>query len=384
MATGNTVFYANQPLFNKLLDGYVSANMGAFSGSTVMQLLKLEFAFSLDGPPTAELGSQSAGGNMALHFDRVSLRIYEHSDGKRGALKNTLPVKVAVTGTLGLNGQNLGLTGLKATGSGRLDERAAKIMNQQVIPQFQAQVAKIPLPDFSKVVGLPLTFTGLNVVNNRIELFANIGNTAGSPSFPSPNPSFPAIIAGISSGVISQLASSKFPGANESVRDGHKGWAGEWEASAHAKANKPQVQISNGRGFGSIHVEAGAAAGLKLPFSDWIRPGITVGVRTPPLSLRLDKTNHGKQIIVKVYLDGKLGLDFELPGPLKPVGDAILGVFQPLVTLITNAINTGLNQITINAFSLPGQIPGTPIPANLTFQETVFKGNAVVAVIKVD
>ncbi len=85
MATGNTVFFANQPLFNSLLARYISANASAFSGSIVMKLLKLEFVFGLDGPPTAELASQADGGNLALRFDRISPAIYGYVDGNVGA-----------------------------------------------------------------------------------------------------------------------------------------------------------------------------------------------------------------------------------------------------------------------------------------------------------
>lgn len=383
MATGNTVFFANQPLFNSLLARYISANASAFSGSIEMKLLKLEFVFGLDGPPTAELAPQAGGGNLALHFDQVSLHVHDYVDGKRGALKNSIPVKVTVTGTLGLNGQNLGLTGLKASGSGRLDERAAKIMNDIMIPEFQKQVANIPLPDFKGVVGLPVSLTALEVRNNQVQVFAQIGNAGGTPTFPSANPSFPAITAAISSGVINQLASSKFPGANESVKDGHSGWAGAWEASANATARNPQVHITNSRGYGTIDVSAGASAGVNPGHLGWVRPGVNVGITTPPLDLRLVQTGGGKKMTVKVYMNGNLGMDFGLPPALKPFADAILGAFRPLVTLITNAINSGLDQINIEAFTLPNKLPGTDLSANLTFQDVRFQGNSVVAVINV-
>ncbi len=86
---------------------------------------------------------------------------------------------------------------------------------------------------------------------------------------------------------------------------------------------------------------------------------------------------------VKVYMNGNLSMDFGLPVALKAFADAILGALQPLVTLITNAINSGLNQINIEAFTLPSKLPGTDFPANLTFHDVSFQGNSVVAVINV-
>lgn len=380
MAVGNTAFFANEPLFNTLVARYVAANGSAFSGSKPVPVLGIEFVFGLEAPPTVQLAQQPTEGNIALHFNNVSLAIYAYRDNQRGELKNTIPVQVTVTGTLGLNGQNLSLTGLKASGNGKLDEKAAAMMNETMVPQFQAQTANIPLPDFTKVVGQPVSLTGLAVENNRVQVFAQIGSSGDSPTLPTANPDFPAITASISGGVINQLAGGQFPGEHARAGDQNSSMGFGYKANAWAEAKNPQVFINNGEGLGTLHVAAGASGGIQA-FGQWLEHGISVGTNTPPLNLRL--VNTGTSIIVKVYLNGTISFNFGLPDVLEKVAGSILSVIQPLATVITNAVNSGLNNITINAFTLPTTIPGTDFPATLSFAEAGFQGNSVQAVIRV-
>lgn len=380
MAQGNTAFFANEPLFDMIMARYVAANGNAFGGSKPVPLLGIEFVFGLDAPPTVQLAPQQAGGNIAFRFDRISLSIYAYQDNRRGELKSTLPVQVTVTGTLGLNGQYLGLTGLRATGGGKLDKKAAAMMNETVIPQFQAQVAAIPLPDFTKVVGLPVSLTGLQVEGNRVQVFAQVGSSGDVPTAPAGNPDFPAITASIGGGVINELAGKQFPGAAARVGDQNSSAGFGYKGEAWAQANNPQVYISNGEGLGSIHVSAGASGGIQA-FGHWVEHGISVGINTPPLNLRL--VNRGNGVTVKVYLNGNISLNFGLPGVLEKVAGSILSVIRPLADAITGAINSGLDHINIDAFTLPDTIPGTGFPASLSFADTSFRGNAVQAVIRV-
>lgn len=383
MAYGNTAITVNESLFNTFLGRYIEANGSMFGGGKAIPALGIEFVYGLDGPPTVQLAPQEGGGNIALHFDQVSLSIYAYQNGSRGERRNQIPVKVVVTGSLRLIGTNLSLTDMKASGTGKLDEKAAAMMNETVIPRFQAQVAHIPLPDFTRIIGTPVTVTDLEVGGNQMRVFANVGHSNDRPLLPEAVPDYPAIIASISSGVINELAAMQFPGAQEHVGSSGSNWLGSYEASAGAGADRPQVHIANGQGYGSINVSAHASAGFKanLPFADWVRPGVSISERTPPLSLRL--ITHAKSVIVKVYMDGNIAIGFDLPSPLDKVADGILSIFRPLADAITGAVNSGLDMISINAFVLPNEIPGTNIPADLTFVETGFKGNSVQAVIRV-
>jgi hypothetical protein len=382
MPNGNAVFYANESFFDLLLQRFYAAQQAAFTGSKVVDLVHLEFVFACTGAPTMDLSPQADSANFAIRFSQVELRSYDYTDGKRGALNSTLPVQIRVTGTLGLSGAKLAISGLKATGENSLDNVVARIVNETMLPQYQAAVESIPVPDLTNLVRVPVVLTGVDVNNRLLQISAVVSGGGAYPDFPLSLPNEPRVTVAIGSDGINSLARSGFTPAQVQAGDestkagfGYKGYA--W-----AGADNPAIEISGSRALGTIHVWAGAEGGIEA-FGHWIAPSISVSTSAPPLSLRLVTDASGKSAIVKVYLDGSVSCSFDLPDVLKAAADSILGVINPLAELITGAINQGLDKITIPAFSLPSQIPGTSYEAALSFANLGFYGNAVVASVSV-
>lgn len=379
----NTLFYANEPLFNLFLRRYVEKHGDLFQGKRVMPELGLAFVFSLKGAPTVELAAQKNGSNnVALRFDQMELAIYTYQDDTQDGRKGTFPIQLLVTGRLTLTGHNLTLTGLQATGEGLLNEKAASMANRNLIPLLE-QAIKIPLPDFTEVVDQSVRLLNLEIGNHQAKVSAQIGQAGGIPDFPMSNPTFPAIIGAIGGGVINELAAKLFTGAHARVakRGGNNvlGYAGEAEAGA----DPPAISIDHSQGLGTIHVWARAKGGIKT-LRQWVEPSIKVSTCTPPVNWNLIDDNSGQFIIVKVYLNGKVAFDFDLPGPLEMVADSILSIIRPLADKITAAINQALGKFDIKAFTLPSTLPGADLPAKLSFEQVGFRGNAVVVVIRVE
>jgi hypothetical protein len=73
------------------------------------------------------------------------------------------------------------------------------------------------------------------------------------------------------------------------------------------------------------------------------------------------------------------------PSILKPIESAIESLLDAIVSIFQGAISSAVSGISINLFSLPSTIPGTDIPAKLTFPSggLSFNGSNVDATINV-
>ncbi|MDB5084183.1 MAG: hypothetical protein JWN30_1069 [Bacilli bacterium] len=381
----NAAFMANEAIFNLLLEKFISSNPNDFRGNKSIPEIGTEFVFELNGAPVTDLSAQANGGNISLRFDHVQLQVFDYQDGKRHSLQNTFTVHLLMTGHVLLNGQNVSLTGLSASASGtdRLDAKAAKMVNETIIPQFQQKVAQIQLPDFSKLVDMSFQLNAIEVNDHRLTVLAQIGNTKGDPNFNVSLPAEPAIIAAIGSSVINEFAAAQFPGASASVGDKSSSWGFGYEGHAEAGADQPHVEIVNGQAQGTLPVWVSAKGGIEV-LGQWIERDISVSLNTPPLNIRLVNDSNAKSVFIKVYLDGNISVDFGLPDALEKAAEGILSFIQPIASAITDAINVGLDKINIKAFTLPSTIPGTNFAANLSFGWVGFSGNCVAATILIN
>jgi hypothetical protein len=377
----DAMVFANEALFNLLLSRYVSANPGALSGIQPVPLIDVEFVFSGNGAPTTDLAPQPDGGNIGIHVPLLlkvfSMRTNPHT------LQKTVPINVRVSGTLALQGQTLGLTGLTATGEGgTLDARAAEMFNALVVPTISRAVASIPMPDLTKVIGVPVQVEDVEVVNRQVAVSARVAGGSGQLAI-TPTPfEDPAVTAAISGDAINALARAQFQPVVAPVGGPHTTAGFGYDAEAEAGADNPRVQIAGGQAEGTIDVWASAKAGVEVA-GTWIRPSVNVSSRVPPLGLRLATDSSRANLNVKVYLNGTVHFDFGLPSELQKYADDILSVLGTLDDAITAKINDALSPISIRAFTLPSTVPGTNLSASLSFIDQRFAGDGAMAVVRV-
>ena len=378
----DAMMFANEALFNLLLSRYSAANPAAFTADTRDYQLGIEFAIYLNGPPTTDLAAQAGGGNVGIHFPLV-LRVFDIHGGQH-KLQKTVLANVLVSGTLGLRGQSLGLTGLTASGThDTLDRKVADKFNDLVLPTLQSAVANMPLPDLTRVIGVAVQVVNVQIVNHQVAVSARIAGGSGQLALAVPVPDFPAVTVAIAGDAINALARAEFQPVTARAPGAHESSAGfGYDAQAEAGASNPRVSIVGARAEGTIDVWATAKAGVEAA-GEWVEPDVRVTARVPPLGLRLVTDGEGKNLDVQVYMDGLVFFDFGLPSLLEKYADQILAALGPLGLILTQAINRGLASISLRAFALPATVPGTTLAADLTFAQTMFADNAAVAVVRV-
>lgn len=379
MASGNAMVFANSALFDLLLARYVAANPEAMSGVVSAPAIGLKFEFGSSSAPTSDLTPQPSGGNFGIRIP-LELQVISLKTGKR---VNVADLLVVVSGTVSLQGQAIQLTNLSATGPvDVLDQKAAAMFNEKVLPRLKDAVSRVPLPDLTKVLGVPVQVVGVQVIDRQVAVSAQIAGAGGTIEGATVAPAFPAVMAAISGDAISALARAQFQPVTATA-GAHKETAGfGYDAQAEAGAGNPRVAIAGGQAEGTIDVWASAKGGIEVA-TEWIEPEVGVSTAVPPLGLRLVNGGSGKNLDVKVYLTGSVRVDFGLPSALEEYADEILTALGPIGEAITQKINAALDPIAIHAFTLPATVPGTNVAANLAFASQGFAGNAAVAVVNV-
>ncbi|MFD2610900.1 hypothetical protein [Paenibacillus gansuensis] len=381
----NTLIRTGTGLFNLLLSKYTDSNKQDFGGNKIVDVLQMEMVYGLQGPPTVSFSQDPSGGiKISFLFSQMQLQLFEYRNGERGNLQGTYQVPVTVTGLLALKGSAFTMTNLEAVPAavGSLDEKVAKLFNEQIVPQFQKQMSSVPLPDLGKVIGVPIAMQGLYLENGALHLQAQAGGSGGNAVLP-PEPETGAVIAvAIASDFIHDMAASGFPGASAhaGAKKSKSGFG--YDGEARASADQTNVWIADGAGYGTLRVSASAKGGIEV-FGKWVEPDISVSTHTPALNLKLITDHTAHKAIAKVSMDGSVSFDFGLPGVLEKAADSILSLIKPLAGEITNAINAGLDQVNITMFTLPEQVPGTDLSAGLNFRQLGFYGNSAYAVIEI-
>src|SRR5215471_1719282 len=189
----DAMVFANEALFNLLLSSYLEANPGALTGIYTAAELGIEIVVSSNGAPTTALTPRADGRNVGI---LVPLLVSVFHLNK---LQTSVNVDVLVWATLALDGQTLRLTDLEATGPGGvLDRKAADIFNDRVLPSLRSAFASVPLPDLTKVIGVPVQVQDVQVVNRQVAVSARVGNGSGRLEIVPAAPDYPAVTAAIS------------------------------------------------------------------------------------------------------------------------------------------------------------------------------------------
>jgi hypothetical protein len=379
---GNAMMFANGALFDLVLGRYVAANPSAFSGVRAVPAIGIEFEFGIDGTPKTLLAPQTGGGNVGIVLP-LELDIYAFQNGQRGKRENVLGVSVTVEGTLALQGQTLRLTNLMTTGTPDvLGQKVAAMFNEKVLPVLEGEVSQIPLPDLTKVLGVPVQVVDVQVVNGQVAVSAQVAGGSGQVDIPYSPPPFPAVTAAIAGDAINALARAQFQPqtANAGAHNSTAGFG--YDAQAQAGAGNPQLSISGGQAEGTLDVWAWAKGGIEVAWK-WIEPELGISSKVPPLGLRLVASGAGTGLDIKLYLTGSVHFDIGLPSELEKVADDILKALGTLGQDITAKINGALDPITIHAFALPTTVPGTNLTATLSFASQGFTGNAAYAIVGV-
>ena len=385
MSSGNAMMFANGALFDLMLARYIAANPSAFSGSSPVPLPRfgIELEYSVGGgTPSIDLTPQAGGGSFAIHLPIV-LKIYGVDDGQRSDDGTSVGVSVVITGTFALQGQVLQFAGLKAAGvDGLLETKVAALFNKDILPELMKGIERIPLPDLTKTLGVPVQVVDVQVLNGQVAVAAQVAGGTGQVEIPYLPPAFPAVTAALAGDVINTLAHAQFQPQTAKASDSDKGRFFGYDAEAEAGAGNPQTRIDGGQAQGTLDVWAWAKAGVEVG-GVWLEPKLGVSSKVPPLGLRLVSSGSGANLDVKLYLAGAVRFDVGLPGEIETYADEILGVIGKLGERLTGMINQALDPISIHAFTLPQGVPGTNLTANLSFATQGFLGNSAYAVVHI-
>jgi hypothetical protein len=382
VATGNTAIYANASLFDLVFNRYVTAHPHALYADLDLEALNTAFVIRTPGQIATHLLAQENGGNFGMDIP-MTLDIITLDSGD----VKSVAVNIKVSATLALNGQSLVLSNVTATGDDILNTKAAKLFTEKVVPQVQQMLSKVTLPDLTKVLGVSATVVGMQVAGGQVVVTGQVGDGSGSVNVPTILPAFPAVTATLCGDAINALAQTKafskiFPLTASTGAHSDNWWAG-YDASASAWAGNPHVSVNGGQASGTIDVSFSAKGGIEA-LGQWVEPSINVSPSVPPMNLRLVTDGSGKNVNVQFSLDGTVIPNYDIPDALKSVASPIVNTINSIGSAITGKINDALSSVDINAFTLPATVPGTSIPADLTFDAVGFSGNSAVGVVRVN
>lgn len=374
----DAIFTINAAGLDLVTARYVAANPSMFSGVQADDGLGIEMDYQT-GTPSVDLAPSSAGKNIALNFPAVAITTYQRSGGQRGPKISSLQAKLTIAGNLALHGQALALSELAASGVTFQDKLAAALFNSKVLPSISSAVASIPLPDVRRLTHLPITLTGLAIVNRVVRIDASLGVGAGTPAIVLEPGGMPAMTCAVSGAAIQALAAraAGFPATADKSARGHVGkWPFRlsWSADANASVDSLSFSVNSGQAHASVHVSAGCSAKF-----EGLGPHIEIPATTPSVNVSI--SHDGQDAKIYFQLPAPPNLVPHLPGVLDKISGSIRDLVNGLAEATELVINDRLSRATVTLFSLPEAISFVGVSATLGWSRLEWEANAAVAVI---
>jgi hypothetical protein len=383
-------------LLNACLALEFAANPGLFAGSQSAPALFLDCAYAATAAPTVQLGpvggSTPPAANLAITLPALDLKFYDLQQGTRGALQLEQTCTATIYGALALVGGSLTLTALLA--ELQSDDRLGDQLIQRLLnAQLRKSAQTIQLPQLQLVFGSGLRATVQSATVQQtgssspyLYLMASLGSASataptGTSTAPAPHPAAPrpagatatsgVLYAAVSNAAVNALLPTLMPSPfyynpPQQTSDSVLGFAGGARASFTMQV--PTVSMS-GSVTATTRVSTNAQVGFVTPFSGWDWISVPVPDVTVTVNAQLGVDGSGKWGLLTLTGIGSPQLVLDDWPSVVPdeVKDWIQALFSALVSEFVQAASQMVQGIRIPLFQLPNTVPGTSIPASLSF-----------------
>lgn len=410
--------WGGDTLLNTVFGMYYRQNPSFFNLSQIVSELQVEFTGTTEQAPTIQLGpldknqvvemfniahgfseghpdfvnAETLGQtppNFSLTIEKITVSIYDYSNGKRGALLAQDDFEIVSYGIFGIENQKIVLNSLTSKVNGGTDgdkPLVQKIINGYVLPSITKRVQSITLPQFQRVFGTDLnaSISSVDVSDQVFHIYASVApahlpETSGLPfAVHSGDGNLHAFVSNVA---VKALANTMLKPLHS---DFHKTTGGSFSGAGikgRISMSKPSVNISGSSASASAGISIHLQGGIKA-FGVWAWVPLPVPDTDVIIDIKLGKS--GEKAYIEITGVQKIHVNLgHWPSILNPVKDAIEGLLDAIVSAFRGTISSAVSGIRLELFSLPHEIPGMNVPANLTFAQLEFASSGAQTAIQI-
>jgi hypothetical protein len=376
--------YAGNDILNMALRLVYQREPQRFRGSGSVAAQGLQYTYQVTAAPTAVLGPGASGApahNLQFRMSAVRVVVTRTSDG-RTLYDVTYPMTAYVM--LGLSGGRVSISSLSITVSGGGDAVLQQVINSFVVPSLRTSLNSIALPQAANIfgTGLSASVQAANVVpagggQHALRVGAAFAGRTGIGAADAPGPADLARLNGgsatnaamlglVSAGAVNALVSTAVGPITDTFdkRASKLGFGAGIKGTI--RASTPVIAISRGLGSAKTKVSISLEAGIRVPLKGWTWVKVPVPDANVVVDMRL-MTPNTRTGAVELTGVQSIKVNINWPSVLRPVGDLLEGLINGVLTLFRGKISAAVRGKRFNLFELPTTIPGTGIPATLSF-----------------
>jgi hypothetical protein len=329
--------------------------------------------------------------NISVVLSNVKVDFYDYENGQRGALQLSINREIQVWAVMGLNGSHIALSSLtdQVIGGAPLGNKILqKVLTNYVLPSLKGQIENIQLPQLQDILGTDLnaSIANFNIVNQQFSIDASVAGfhfADQSNKVKNVDDVSSGDIYGVIDGaIVNQIMKTKIPSITKPFNKSSSTAGFGAGIKGSMTFSNPSFSISGGQATATGNLSLSAQAGIKTLWWNWVPLPVPDTVVTIKVALKTSSTEASVEITGIDSIHVNIG---NWPSILKPIESAIESLLDAIVSIFQGAISSAVSGISINLFSLPSTIPGTDIPAKLTFPSggLSFNGSNVDATINV-
>lgn len=389
----NAACLINEQLMNAFIGKYYETNKSSFTGSQVESDLGIEFDYSVNGTPVLSLTQniqleESIGSttpSFSISMNPVLVNLYSYQDGKKGDLIKSSSFLMVFSGVFALSGNKINVVHLTAKVTGDEDERMMNyVVNRKVVPELEQKLSGIDFPEGFDVLGSSVNIKPLGITKNENLLWLDISiNGGGGTTSISLGNQSPQLAVGLNNDAIQRILDSfgMFP-MNKSYHSSDSAFGFGYSADFSAYINKPVISLNGNSAVAHVSI----SPHLDLTVKNWIKNfHLHPGLPQVNAGVNIHLSAEGNNAVLRLNL-ASLEFNFHSswPWPFSKFEEAIMGWISSAVKgQVASAIESALSGVNPTLFTLPGSIPGTGIPASLSFASLGFVNSAAVGVVNV-
>lgn len=370
------------PVVNTVAELYFRAHPDCFNGDSVDDDMGLEMVFACRVAPTGVLnpadtptpcgGSGAGPANIEITFSQVDTKIYVWEDGKRGDLQQEMTVTVQAWGVLGLDAQgkldlNVHCTAVHPDLAGLIKQ----MVDKHLVPALVSAVEGATLPNLGGLFGSKLqgTASALSIEGGRFVIGYTLSGASDIAVPPPVEPGGSTLLMVVSRGAAASVAHALVSGLSypfEKSKELKIGIldVGNVGVSGKLSFSSPDLDVKNS--------QVTATTVVSTTLKAWYKPitnGVSIPVPDVSAKIALAVGLGPDARTAAVTLQGVESVDLKLgwPSVLDPVAKVLNELFHAVTDPIWKEVSADIAGKSFDLATLGTTLPGTDVPATLTF-----------------